>query len=387
MLKKTDALTALAIVSRRECVMSLSLSAALDMMRWVAAMLVVLNHLRNVFFIDYQLVAYPSLWDNFFYFFTGLGHQAVMVFFVLSGYLVGGRAWERMRQGTFHIKDYAIDRFSRIYSVFFVAVFVGVGMDWVGMNIFGLEAIYVNPSLHGINVLKDDAVSRMDWQIITGNLLMLQTIIVPVPGSNSPLWSLANECWYYLLFPILWGAWYRRHGRARFLLPVVGLGLIYWLPVTITQYFVIWLLGSAVMMVRYFSLPLWSACVLFAVGLLISRFQFISNSLLSDLWVALGVALLIQSMQRHPFRMVGAKLHKGLADFSYSLYLCHLPLLLLITAGLSKLLVSPIRAQPSFGSYVQLLAVMVLIYLFSYMLAWMVEFRLKNVRNFLKSRL
>jgi len=38
---------------------------------------------------------------------------------------------------------------------------------------------------------------------LPANVFFLQTITVPVYGSNSPLWSLANEFWYYLLFPLL----------------------------------------------------------------------------------------------------------------------------------------------------------------------------------------
>ena len=36
-----------------------------------------------------------------------------------------------------------------------------------------------------------------------GNMFGLQTILVPSFGGNFPLWSLANETWYYILFPLL----------------------------------------------------------------------------------------------------------------------------------------------------------------------------------------
>jgi peptidoglycan/LPS O-acetylase OafA/YrhL len=35
-----------------------------------------------------------------------------------------------------------------------------------------------------------------------GNLAFLQTIAVPIFGTNGPMWSLANEFWYYLIFPL-----------------------------------------------------------------------------------------------------------------------------------------------------------------------------------------
>ena len=37
--------------------------------------------------------------------------------------------------------------------------------------------------------------------VFLGNAAFLQRILVPELGTNGPLWSLANEFWYYLLFP------------------------------------------------------------------------------------------------------------------------------------------------------------------------------------------
>ncbi|WP_140913420.1 hypothetical protein [Methylomonas koyamae] len=69
-----------------------SLSAFLDFARWVSAFLVLLTHLNNRMFLtldkipadDRTLVTY--LWG----FVTGFAHWGVVIFFVLSGYLVGG---------------------------------------------------------------------------------------------------------------------------------------------------------------------------------------------------------------------------------------------------------------------------------------------------------
>ena len=70
--------------------------ASLDFIRWSAAMLVVVAHARHLLFVDYYLLVYKdptflhSISNKLFYFITGLGHEAVVLFFVLSGYLVGG---------------------------------------------------------------------------------------------------------------------------------------------------------------------------------------------------------------------------------------------------------------------------------------------------------
>ena len=79
-----------------------------DFLRGFAAFLVVISHLRNFLFVDFSEVVNPSLFDQAFYFVTGLGHQAVMVFFVLSGFFVGGSVWNKIQAKKFKIFDYLI---------------------------------------------------------------------------------------------------------------------------------------------------------------------------------------------------------------------------------------------------------------------------------------
>jgi hypothetical protein len=72
----------------------------LDCLRGLAALLVVVEHLRAFLFVPFPQVVSPGVITKAFYLVTGLGHQAVMIFFVLSGFLVGGgrsshRDWMR----------------------------------------------------------------------------------------------------------------------------------------------------------------------------------------------------------------------------------------------------------------------------------------------------
>ena len=89
----------------------------LDALRFIAAFMVLLSHSRNTFFPEYG--ALPSEQHNIltmaFTMFCRMGHEAVIIFFVLSGFLVGGRGFERIKAGTMNVKSYAIDRFSIIY--------------------------------------------------------------------------------------------------------------------------------------------------------------------------------------------------------------------------------------------------------------------------------
>ena len=64
----------------------------LDMLRGCAAVLVMAGHLRAYVFQNYDSLNSPDLSVKIFYAITGLGHQAVIIFFAMSGFLVGGKA-------------------------------------------------------------------------------------------------------------------------------------------------------------------------------------------------------------------------------------------------------------------------------------------------------
>lgn len=89
----------------------------LDALRFIAAFMVLLSHARNTFFSAFgDLPAdQQNIFSMAFTMFCRMGHEAVVIFFVLSGFLVGGRGVERMHNGTMNVGSYAIDRFSRIY--------------------------------------------------------------------------------------------------------------------------------------------------------------------------------------------------------------------------------------------------------------------------------
>lgn len=89
----------------------------LDALRFIAAFMVLLSHSRNTFFPAYGdlPVEQHNVLTMAFTMICRMGHEAVIIFFVLSGFLVGGRGFERIKDGTMKVKSYAIDRFSRIY--------------------------------------------------------------------------------------------------------------------------------------------------------------------------------------------------------------------------------------------------------------------------------
>ena len=104
-------------------------SSALDGIRGAAALAVYLGHLRASLFVD-ALEAHLGIVGRFFYYATGLGHQAVVVFFVLSGFLVGGSLL-RTEPEPGRWRAYALARATRLYVVLLPACIIWQEKGWL----------------------------------------------------------------------------------------------------------------------------------------------------------------------------------------------------------------------------------------------------------------
>src|SRR5262249_24957688 len=177
-----------------------------------------------------------------------------------------------------------------------------------------------------------------------GNLFFLQTIFCATFGSNGPLWSLANEFWYYVLFPVALGAalaWSRFRLRAD--VPLTCLAVVVCLLLGIGKLlgFLIWLAGVALVLlhakVRLRSTRV-SLAVLLLCSLALGLTLFASRSLWgatveNDLAVGFAFALFLfaalQFAAGESSPRYSAIAHH-LAGFSYSLYVLHFPFLLFL---------------------------------------------------------
>jgi peptidoglycan/LPS O-acetylase OafA/YrhL len=176
------------------------------------------------------------------------------------------------------------------------------------------------------------------------NALFLQTISAPELGSNVALWSLANEFWYYILFPLLIIAvWRGARGHWR-IAAAAGAVLIAWLAgPSIAMYFSIWLLGVAVWYLpsvrARFSRPIGiasAAAFLFGARLVrhhVIGSQFESDVLLAVLFCGVLYAALQERQTMRPSLYQGIAHHAAAA--SYTLYLVHLPALVFLNAALA----------------------------------------------------
>jgi peptidoglycan/LPS O-acetylase OafA/YrhL len=366
------------------------LSGFLDVSRWLAALAVVAGHIRALTFVEYGRAVDVGLFDTAFYFLTGLGREAVMVFFVLGGFLVGGNIVRDAGQGEFSWRVYAIRRLSRLYPVLIVALFTGCILDHVGQAFFPSASLYLpaDQRPYALHVLTDfDPAARLKWSVLLMNLLMCQTILVPPYGTNGPLWFLAYQFWYYILFPaILIGIL----GRGTFLkrLPCIAVILfcIGFLPIPIWQSFLVWLLG---VLVRCKPRPLIGkqyALLVFVGAVALSRVAIPGSlSVAADVMVGGAFALLLNSQQQRPGNLARSwnAFHKFMAQFSYSLYVFHFPLVVCLVSCVFEFTGVGIQLQPTPLAYCFFLIVLLAAYLYAFLLSRLVERRTPRIRRML----
>jgi len=298
-------------------------SAWLDWVRGTAALVVFAAHLRTFSFVVYgSLPAEDQTLLNAVWFaVTRFGHDAVVIFFVLSGFLVGGSALDLARSGRFDVSRYATARIARIGIVCVPAVMLG----WAVFTYSG---------------------ETLPLATVLGNMVGLQTVAVPVIEVNGPLWSLSYEIWFY----VLCGAALSVTSRSLpyVAIPVALVSLYVLTYVLNATYLIYWLAGAAAFLWRprrfqaYFLLV---ATFLMTAGLglhhvarstyttamhtaLASQVAPVSTIDAVSQWMFVGGAALLMPFLRNLGMPRGlAHVGYGLAAFSYSLYLSHYPVL------------------------------------------------------------
>ncbi len=320
------------------------MSIALDAVRGGAALVVLTAH-------AVQQGIYTGPWP----FDLRLQHNAVMVFFVLSGLVIGHSAFRRRAT----LADYAIARIARVVPVALFAVLLGT-MAWLIGQAGNLDAIPIDARF------SEWSPFAVLWPV----LFLSESAFGAGPLWNPPYWSLTYEVWFYALFAV---AFYLRGWQRLALLPVgtlvAGLPIMLMLPV--------WLLGLA--LARYAparAVPSVHGVALLACGFAVINLASSNHDALRDLWTAplgispsslrhgsyalsdfvvgIGVALAFVGMK--PLVEQRAALLERwqprigwLAECSFTLYLIHWPILSLLhgwglVAGDSALLFAAILA-------------------------------------------
>lgn len=190
-------------------------SVYLDLLRFAAALVVLVFHASPARLTG----GLPGLWRI-----GNLADAAVMLFFVLSGFVIAYVA--DTKEAT--LRSYSISRLSRLYSVVVPAIVLTLVVDAVGTRLA--------PTLYTDNWFRTD---NAPWRIAANLLFLSELWFRSVsPFSNTPFWSIGYEFWYYAIFAAACylRSWHRPVAMAAVML-VAGPKILLLLPV--------WLAGVA----------------------------------------------------------------------------------------------------------------------------------------------
>jgi peptidoglycan/LPS O-acetylase OafA/YrhL len=271
---------------------------SLDGLRAIAAYTVVVSHYTNVSGIFGGALGF------------GAGQMGVMLFFIISGFLMGrlyaGREWTIAG-----VLDFYRKRAARVLPLFYLIVFASLAV----VLVHGSRGILYEVTPHNI------------WQ----HLLFIQ--------GSSVLWTIPVEVQFYAVFPLIWLACSRMGNTVLIWLAILAAFAFAsaWRHPVLIAHLPFFLAGIALAFapasptVRGADLAFVAA--LAAYFLTMPRIFGISPAGLWDKpFYLLTSAALVWAAISSPManRILGKGLCKALGDASYSAYLLHLPVLHLL---------------------------------------------------------
>lgn len=274
------------------------------------------------------------------------GHESVLLFFVLSGFVIHkGYVRKFLKDSTqsINIAQFYKKRIRRIYPPFLFALCLTAALDFLGR--------YLEFSIYSGNTLNEGINDTVGNQSLTfstffGNIFFLFQEYVPIFGTNGPTWSLKLEWWFYMIYPV-----FLLFSRKNIFYPTLLIVVLF----SLVNYTFFWTetLSKAV----FSSIISWWAGVLLAevytkrIGIGLLNFALISTlgffllpflpiySNLYDFRIALLLTALISYILFFQTKNISFKLienFKFFGDFSYTLYIIHFPILVFISGMVLK---------------------------------------------------
>jgi peptidoglycan/LPS O-acetylase OafA/YrhL len=340
----------------------------IEALRGFAALLVAYFHCRQVtwigmeaFHASHASLANPGTIAAWLTLPVAWGSAGVPIFFVISGYSIHRSGAARLFANPgfrLDARQFWLRRFVRIYPVLLAALLLTFAVDSISLTLL--------PVSHKI--------LDIGPQAFLVNLFSLQGVAGKTYGSNGALWTLSLEVQFYLLYPLVFAL------RRRFGMPVViaGIAVINVVSaltlqrhdiIVFTSYWFSWILGAWIAEARLRGsrgFPFaYSAAALFAVAGC-GAFHFGQYGAF-QLWACAFACYLVKALARPSGggRGVVVPVFAKIGDFSYSLYLIHLPLFVLLGSLLYRSALQP-AIWPSFGFTLAVLPVAWIFY-------WLVE--------------
>ena len=371
--------------------------ARVNLMRLLAAGMAVIYHVRFLLFAGYPEVSEKSLVLTFFYFITSLGHEAFVMYMVISGVALGGLSVHRWRHGVDPEVDLA-RRSTWFYCLLTPALLLGGALDFLGTHALARPDVYAYFAMFS---------PSLDLEAFAGNMLMLQRFVVPGLGSNTMLYLLAYECWAYLALAALFVLGKRSRtlgwGAA---IAVAAAGSV--LVPEFFGYLLLWIMGTGVgwlghnIKVRF---PRRYGMPVFVIGLLVSRWggahveqvpealvpaaRMALDLLFGASFALLTVSWLTAGAAQAPIlwlRWTAWRLNRWFSGASFILFTTHFPFMMFVVAVASALFQIPIGGQPGVFAFLMFGATVVAIYVYAYAFSAVASRLARRVRRKMRGR-
>lgn len=321
----------------------------LDGLRGLAALYVMIGHARWLLWEGFQQYSAHSadytLWNKALVYFLTIfryGHEAVLFFFVLSGFVIHLKYSFKIKTEPFQSFDfwnYLYRRAKRIYPPFLYALLITFLFDFLGNNILGFESIYSSNTLYPL--INKNIHLNVQGTTFIGNLFFLIDAYVPAFGTNNPLWSLKYEWWFYMIYPLFWlisrrsiflataimfilfiGSFFPSIWPIKLLQQIFGLMLSWWMGALLADIYT----GRIKINFKWLT-PL-------TILIIPSLLKWIVDPIISDTLIALGFSGIIAIcffLQEKNIELKPLNQLKWLGDMSYTLYVIHFPILVFIS--------------------------------------------------------
>jgi len=296
--------------------------------RGIAALIVLLSHVVQIHFLRFVGLDTPLHWVS-----STASEYAVIVFFILSGYLITHSIEANIRRnGRLHLREYFAARVARLYPPFLLAIAISASI-YIAMSIYNLPGRGSPLSLPGDLYAARDIVHLGRSEVLYA-LLMLRGLL----EINGPLWSLYIEAKLYVLAACALGV---LTGHRRPFLLIVVILVVIWYGIRHNPgfgiYAAIWIVGGlgyylwndqGRVLSPYRQL-LFGGTLLVIVCLEVWSSHAKALPIWLPVWKVLSSLLIASLLFRAHVRWPKAQ---RLADCSYSLYVTHFPILLLMQA-------------------------------------------------------
>lgn len=320
--------------------------AILDVLRGAAAIYVLIGHARWLLWEGFTegYSTHPenyNLLNKFSVYFFSLfkfGHEAVLLFFVLSGFVIHYSTASQLHrtQAKLSIKTYIYKRVKRIYPPYLFAIVLTLVLGYIGTSM-QLPVYYGATPYSLINKLIN---FKFDVADVLGYLGFLQNVYVNGISTNGPLWSLMYEWWFYMLYiPVLFI--FNKHKLATSILIIClwvfnsyfGLGFL--LLTTVFNYFLSWFLGMLLADYLLFGSFKKYQAALYLFFVAVFSVLFYDKEYGKDTLIAVLVTLFLYAvLATNAFEFL--KKFKTGAPFSYTLYVVHFPILCFMSGIIMK---------------------------------------------------